>query len=135
MAAALWLIGLTLIGIAGLLHIGFFLLQTVLWPSRGRRLFGVSREHDDAVRPWARNQGWYNLFLAVGAIGSAVAGIVWWDSLLAIIAAPIAAFVALCMLGASLVLLATDRRMRGGALLQGLAPLLGLIALGFATFG
>lgn len=135
MQAAFWYIGLVLIGLAGLMHVGIFLLETALWRRVGRRTFGVTHEHEAAVRPWAVNQGWYNLFLALGAIGGSVAGLIWWNSVLSVIAAPIAAFAAVCMVGAAIVLVATNRRMLRGALLQGLAPLLGLIGLGIATFG
>jgi len=135
MEAALWFIGLALITLAGLLHLVFFLLETMLWDRLGRRTFGVRAEDSDAVRVWALNQGWYNLFLGVGAIAASIAGLFWWNSILAVIAAPIAAFTAFCMLGAAVVLVASNPRMLRGALIQGLAPLLGLVALGLATFG
>src|ERR1039458_10309834 len=68
--------------------------------------------------------GWYNLFLAAGAIGGVIAihaGMVTagrWD----------APFSCACMLGAALVLAGSDRRMLRGALMQGVLPLIALLA-------
>ena len=56
--------------VAAALHVLFFVLESLLF---GRpfawRTFGVRSEQDAAtVRDWALNQGYYNLFLAVGAV-------------------------------------------------------------------
>ena len=54
--------------LAGLLHVAFFVMESVLFarPAVHRR-FGTATADVPAVRPWALNQGWYNLFLALGA--------------------------------------------------------------------
>ena len=56
-----------LVALAAALHVLFFAMESVLFmrPAVHRR-FGVSREHAEVVRPMAFNQGFYNLFLAVG---------------------------------------------------------------------
>ena len=46
-----------------LLHVYIVLLETVLFNSRGRKVFGLSKEKADIVRPAMSNQGCYNGFL------------------------------------------------------------------------
>lgn len=46
-----------------LLHVYFFLLETVLFKTRGRRVFGLSAEKAEIVAPLMSNQGCYNGFL------------------------------------------------------------------------
>ncbi len=47
------------------IHVYIFLLETVLFQSRGRKVFGISREHADIMAPALSNQGCYNGFLAI----------------------------------------------------------------------
>jgi putative membrane protein len=59
-----------LIGLILLLHVYFFLLETVLFKTRGRRVFGLTAEKAEIMAPAMSNQGCYNSFLAVAlAIG------------------------------------------------------------------
>lgn len=59
-----------LIGLILLLHVYFLLLETVLFKTRGRRVFGMSAEKAEIMAPAMSNQGCYNGFLAVAlAIG------------------------------------------------------------------
>ena len=53
-----------LLGLIALLHVYIFLLETVLFKTRGRKVFGLSKEHADLVAPLMSNQGCYNGFLA-----------------------------------------------------------------------
>ncbi|WP_416054765.1 DUF1304 domain-containing protein [Janthinobacterium svalbardensis] len=46
-----------------LLHVYIVLLETVLFDTRGRKVFGLSREKAEIVRPAMSNQGCYNGFL------------------------------------------------------------------------
>jgi putative membrane protein len=111
--------------IAALIHVAIFAMESLLFtrPSvRGR--FHVGASDVAAVRPWAFNQGFYNLFLAVGTIAGLV--LRHRPSGTALVALTCAS-----MLGAALVLIATDRRMARGALLQGLMPLIALLFLIF----
>lgn len=109
---------------AAVIHVAIFALESVLWakPSIWRK-FGLKSQADaDLVEPMAFNQGFYNLFLALGAAvgllllgwGNPVAG--KWVLLVALAS----------MTLASIVLLITQRRMWRAALIQGLAPLLGI---------
>ena len=47
------------------IHVYIFLLETVLFKSRGRKEFGLSREQADMMAPAMSNQGCYNGFLAI----------------------------------------------------------------------
>jgi putative membrane protein len=46
-----------------LIHVYIVLLETVLFPTRGRRVFGLSAEKAAIVQPAMSNQGCYNGFL------------------------------------------------------------------------
>lgn len=54
-----------LAGLVLLIHVGIFLLETVLFDSRGRKVFGLTAEKAEIVRPAMSNQGCYNGFLAL----------------------------------------------------------------------
>lgn len=103
--------------IAALLHIMFFLFESVLWtrPSVWAR-FGIkSQAEAQVLRPMALNQGYYNLFLAIGV----VVGVTIGNEAIVI-------FGLSCMLGASLVLVISNPKLLRPAVIQGFAPLFGL---------
>jgi putative membrane protein len=50
-------------GIVLLIHVYIVLLETVLFQTRGRKVFGLTREKADIVQPAMSNQGCYNGFL------------------------------------------------------------------------
>jgi putative membrane protein len=50
-------------GLVLLIHVYIVLLETVLFRTRGRRVFGLSAEKADIVQPAMSNQGCYNGFL------------------------------------------------------------------------
>lgn len=53
-----------------LLHVYIVLLETVLFDSRGRKAFALSKEKAEIVRPAMSNQGCYNGFLVAAlAVG------------------------------------------------------------------
>lgn len=133
------LAGLAMILIAGGVHVFIFTLESVAWRTRGARTFRIPATDVETVRPWAFNQGWYNLLLAIGAIAGSVTTAIGMlaperlpDRLLGA-AFGVTIFCAATMLIASLVLLATSREQLRGVLVQGLAPVLGLVALLIAT--
>lgn len=112
--------------LAAAIHVWFFILESVLFsrPAVAAR-FGVrSAEQIAAVRPMAFNQGFYNLFLAVGiaagvaqiAAGAEVAG------------RSIVLFACLCMVWAGIVLLVTNVRFVQAALIQLVPPLIAIAA-------
>jgi putative membrane protein len=53
-----------LAGLVLLIHVYIFLLETVLFQSRGRKVFGLSKEKAEIMAPAMSNQGCYNGFLA-----------------------------------------------------------------------
>ena len=110
--------------LAGLVHVLIFAMESLLFTRvQVYRRFLTRAEDVTAVQPWAFNQGWYNLFLAAGAIG----GVITIHAGNASVGRSIALFSCACMLGAALVLIGSDRRMLRGALMQGLLPLVALL--------
>ena len=107
-------------------HVLFFILESVTFSQpRVAARFGLTTpEQIAAVAPMAFNQGFYNLFLAVGIVGGlalAAAGSV--DAGRAIVL-----FACACMVGAGLVLLSTNRRFLRSAAIQALPPLVAIVA-------
>ena len=54
-----------LAGLVLFIHVYIFLLETVLFQTRGRKVFGLSKEQAITMAPAMSNQGCYNAFLAV----------------------------------------------------------------------
>ncbi|MEU6247799.1 DUF1304 domain-containing protein [Glycomyces sp. NPDC047010] len=113
-----------LAALAGLLHVYIFVMESVRFadPKVHQATFKTDPADLEAVKPWAYNQGWYNLFLAVGALLGAVLvrvePAVGWTLVVSSCGS---------MLLAALVLVARDRSMASSALKQGLFPLLALV--------
>lgn len=122
--------------LAAALHVFIFTMESLTWtrPATWRR-FGVASQADaETTRPLAFNQGFYNLFLAAGAVigvacvalGSAgsAQSVTGWTLILASCGS---------MLLAALVLVSTGRKYLRAAATQGTLPLfavvLGLLAL------
>jgi len=128
MNAAFAIIGSIFVFVAALVHLGIFALESVLWskPSTWKR-FGVADQRDaEVLRPMAYNQGFYNLFLAIGAgIGLVLLGT--GASREGGIA--IALFSLGSMLLAAIVLIASNPRLARAAFVQGGPPLLGVVFL------
>ena len=51
-----------------LLHVYIVLLETVLFKTRGRRVFGLTQEKAEIVQPAMSNQGCYNGFLVAALV-------------------------------------------------------------------
>lgn len=128
MTLIMWLAAI----VAGTVHVVIFGMESVWWTTpQVRARFRQSPEQAEATRLFAFNQGFYNLFLALGTfagLGLVLTGysrIGWmfvsWNCF--------------CMLGAALVLAGSAPGMRRGAVIQGAAPLLflALAALRWAT--
>lgn len=59
-----------LAGLVLVIHVYIVLLETILFRSRGRKVFGLTREQVDIMAPAMSNQGCYNGFLAAAlAVG------------------------------------------------------------------
>jgi putative membrane protein len=112
--------------LAAAIHVWFFVLESLLFtrPNVAAR-FGLKTQDQIAVvRPMAFNQGFYNLFLAVG-IAAGVAQIAGG----AVVAGrSIVLFACLCMVWAGIVLLVSSPRFLQGALVQLVPPLVAIVA-------
>ncbi|AMM19657.1 hypothetical protein AX769_05265 [Frondihabitans sp. PAMC 28766] len=113
--------------LASLLHIVFFLFESVLWsrPAVYARFDIGTQAEADTIRPMAYNQGFYNLALAVGVIvgiflleghgGEFVAG------------KTLVIFGTGCMAVAGIVLASTGRAYRRAAVVQFVPAVVALI--------
>jgi putative membrane protein len=115
------------VALAAALHVGFFIMESISWtrPAVWRR-FGLASQADaETTKPLAYNQGFYNLFLAVGAIVGIVFFAIGWKAAgLALVVFTMASMVA-----AAVVLVSTGRRYIGAAFIQGTLPLIGLVLI------
>lgn len=57
-----------LTGLVLLIHVYIVLLETVLFKTRGAKVFGLKRDQVEAMAPAMFNQGFYNGFLAVALL-------------------------------------------------------------------
>jgi putative membrane protein len=124
MNAALLTIGSILIFLAAAFHLYVFFLESVTWRTpKTWKTFGLpSQEHADIIRPMAFNQGFYNLFLALGAgVGLALLGVA------STVAVTLMVFAALCMVGAGVVLFFSIPTSRRAALIQAGPPFFGVL--------
>lgn len=111
--------------VAALLHVYIFTMESITWtkPATWKRFSLTSQADAETTKPLAYNQGFYNLFLAVGALAGIVA--VWagapqvgWTLVFSSCGS---------MLLAALVLAASGRKYLRAAVLQGTTPLLAVV--------
>ena len=119
--------GLVLTGIAALVHVFIFYLESMAWTGDlARRTFGTgSVEEARAQRELAFNQGFYNLFLAIVA----ALGIVMFIADQRTVGAVLVFTGTGSMTAAALVLLLSSPDKASAALKQGIVPALGVIVL------
>lgn len=112
--------------LAAAIHVWFFVLESLLFSRPGvAARFGLrSDEQIAAVRPMAFNQGFYNLFLAAGI----VVGILLIANGQEPAGRAIVLYACACMVGAGVVLLATNRRFLAAAAVQAGPPLVAIVA-------
>ncbi len=107
--------------VAGVIHVGVFAMESLLFSHPAvQRAFLGKETMTPAVKLFAFNQGFYNLFLALGAIGGVIAG-----------NKPITLFSCASIVGAGLVLLISQPRLWRGALGQIVPAGIALIAAFF----
>ena len=118
--------GVIVAGLAALLHVYIFVMESLTWTSaRTRATFGLTAEEAAATKELAFNQGVYNLFLAIVSgigIGALLTGHT------AVGAALIFAGVG-SMLAAALVLLLSSPEKARAAVTQGVFPLIAVVLL------
>ena len=117
MTLVMWLAAM----LAGLIHVFIFCMESLWWTTpQVRARFRQTPEQAATTRLLALNQGFYNLFLALGTLGGLA---------LIPLGHPHAGFIlagwnCLFMVGAAIVLALSAPGMWRGALIQGTAPLL-----------
>ena len=121
-------LALILAGIAALLHVLFFKLESLDWRKpKTWKTFGVASQADaDTTASLAFNQGFYNLFLAIGtAVGIAVVAFsddrdtIGWTLIV---------FACGSMLGAAVVLISSGGKAYArAAAIQGIPALLAVV--------
>jgi putative membrane protein len=118
--------GLILAGLAAVLHVYIWVMESLTWTSaRTRERFGITEEEALATKEMAFNQGFYNLFLAnVTFVGLVLGGLEHYDAGLALIFAGTGS-----MLAAAVVLLLSSPDKARAAVTQGILPLIAIVLL------
>jgi putative membrane protein len=116
-------VALVLAGLAGLVHVYFFVLESVVFRTRGYRVFGIPKTEVDTVAFGMLNQGFYNLFLGLGVLVGVVGGWRGWQPQ----GSTLVVYGCLFMVAAALVLVIARPAMARGAAVQGVLPLLALV--------
>ena len=116
---------LVLAGLASALHVYFFFLESIAFRKPfAHRTFGVRDPAEVELLAFPMlNQGFYNLFLAIGTFVGVVGAARGWEPQ----GSTLVVFGCLVMIGAALVLVVGRPAMFRGALVQGLLPLLALL--------
>ena len=111
--------------IAAAIHVFFFVLESLRFkePATWRRFNVESQRDADLLGPMAFNQGFYNLFLAIGAVSGIAAVLLGHPE----IGRTLVFFTCGSMALAGLVLVVTDRRLAGSALIQSSAPVVAIL--------
>ncbi len=113
------------------------MLESLQWGQpRVNKTFGVMPEQVEPLRPWAFNQGFYNLFLSVAMAAGWVIYTGVGPEIIdgGTIGLVLMVYGLLSMGAAGVVLVVSNRRRLRGALVQLVPSLLGLGALGGITF-
>ncbi|HSX66227.1 DUF1304 domain-containing protein [Nocardioides sp.] len=113
--------------LAGLLHVYIWAMESLVFTTKGRKVFGLSAEEaaNPSVQDLFYNQGFYNLFLAIGTLTGA--GITLADG--CGVGTALIVFGTGSMLGAAIVLVTHNATMLRGAIVQGTFPLIALVLL------
>jgi putative membrane protein len=128
MNLVLLIIAIVFAGLAALLHVYIFVMESILWtrPSIWKR-FGLKSQDDaQTIKPMALNQGFYNLFLALGVI---VGFFLLPHPSLHAAGVMLILFCCASMLAAALVLVISNPKMVRAAVTQGLLPLIAVVCL------
>lgn len=126
------ILALVFAGLAAVLHVYIFVLESVRWTQpKTWKVFGIADQRAaDITKPMAYNQGFYNLFLAIGA----GIGIVLWiaNGTGDVAGRTLLIFSLGSMLAAALVLVTSGSKYLRPAAIQGTLPLIGLVLAIFA---
>ncbi len=120
-------VALVLAGLASVLHLAFFVMESLLFrrPSVHRR-FGIrSQQEADAAAFGMYNQGFYNLFLGLGTLVGVIGTAADWRPQ----GPTLVVYGCLFMVGAAVVLVIGRPSLARAAAVQGVLPALALLAL------
>jgi len=126
MRNAAQVIGIIFVSVAALFHFYVFYLESLTWRTpKTWKTFGLpSQENADIIAPMAFNQGFYNLFLALGStVGLVLLGAN------STIAHTLIFTSSLSMVGAGAVLFFSVKSSRRAAIIQAGPPLIGIVFL------
>lgn len=115
--------------IAALIHVAIFYMEVFLVPQKPH-LMKVSPENLPAVRVWSLNQGFYNLFLALGMLAGLACVLLQKREA----AGALVGFTGLFMMGAGVVLRFSVPQLRRGFFMQFFPPLFGFLFLSIHIF-
>lgn len=119
-------VGLVLAGLAALVHVYIFVMESLTWTSaKTRAVFGIGEQEAAATKEMAFNQGFYNLFLAIVT----AIGIVFVAAGSTAVGGALVLAGAGSMAAVATVLFVSSPDKRGAAIKQGVVPLLGVLAL------
>ena len=115
------------VALAAVLHVLIFALESVFWTRPGvwKRFSVKDQASADITKPMAYNQGFYNLFLAIGALVGVIAYGVGQHA----IGLTLVFFTMTCMVLAAVVLVTTGARYIRAAIIQGILPLAGIVLI------
>jgi putative membrane protein len=118
--------GLFFAGLAALLHVYIWVMESLTWTSaRTRATVGTTEDGALATKELAFNQGFYNLFLAIITVtGIVIGGTGRYGVGLALIFAGVGS-----MLAAAVVLLVSSPNKARAAVTQGIFPLITIALL------
>lgn len=124
-------LALVFAGLAALLHIYIFVLESFTWTtSRTRKVFGTTAEEAETTKMLAFNQGFYNLFLAVVTLVGIAMVLLGHRS----VGAALVLAGAGSMLAAAVVLIASSPDKARAAITQGTFPLIAVVLMTLALF-
>ena len=118
-------VALIFAGLSAALHVFIWTMESLTWKQpRTWKRFGLESQADaETTAPLAFNQGFYNLFLAIGA----AAGIVFVAKDCDTVGWTLIIFSCGSMLAAALVLVSTGKQYVQAAVTQGLFPLVAVV--------
>lgn len=121
------IIAVLVVALAAALHVGIFVMESVAWTRPGIwKRFGVADQAAaETTKPMAYNQGFYNLFLAIGAI----IGVVLFGVGQTAAGLTLVIFALSCMVLAAIVLVTTGKGYWRASAIQGILPLAALVLM------
>jgi putative membrane protein len=124
-------VALVFAGLAALLHVYIFVLESFTWTtSRTRKVFGTTADEAQTTKMLAFNQGFYNLFLAVVTLVGIAMVLFGHRSVgAALVLAGVGS-----MLAAAVVLIASSPDKARAAITQGTFPLVAVVLMTLGLF-